>query len=67
MANWRNVAWYLGELGLPECLEPLRTFVWGEHAHGDPMFYMFDAISSAQGSIGYVVASSYPQALYYLI
>ncbi len=66
MANWRNVAWYLGELGFSECFEPLRSFVWGKHAHGDPMSYMFDAVSSAQGSIGYV-ASSYPPALHYLI
>lgn len=66
MANWRNIAWYLGELGFPECFEPLRAFVWNTHAHSDSMLFMFDALRSAQTTIGHVAASC-PQALHYLI
>ena len=66
MANWRNVAWYLGELGYPEGFEPLRNFVWNTHDHSDSMLYMFDALCAAQTTIGHLAASS-PQALRYLI
>lgn len=66
MANWRNIAWYLGSLGFPECFEPLRNFVWNTHAHSDSMRYMFDALCSAQTTIGHV-AAEYPHALDYLI
>jgi hypothetical protein len=65
-SSWGSVAWYLGELGYPECFEPLRDFVWGAHAHSDSVFYMSGALSSAQVSIGHLAASN-PQALQYLI
>lgn len=66
MASWRNVAWYLGQLGFPECFEPLRDFIWGAHRHGDRGRVIFDALHSAQASMGPVAASS-PQAMRYLI
>jgi hypothetical protein len=66
MGHWRNVAWYLGELGFPQCFEPLRDFIWASHGQSDTSRYMLDAMTSAQTSIGHVAASS-PAALDYLI
>lgn len=66
IASWGNVAWYLGELGLPGSFEALRNFIWDSHEHADTLHVMLGAITSAQASIGHIVGSN-PRALDYLI
>jgi hypothetical protein len=64
MANWHNIAGYLGFLGFPECFGPLHNFIWSRF-RGE-VGPATSAIYTAQANMGPVAASS-PEALRYLI
>jgi hypothetical protein len=64
MANWHNIAGYLGFLGFPECFGPLHNFIWSRF-RGEVGSAM-SAVYTAQANMGPVAASS-PEALRYLI
>lgn len=65
IANWHNIAGYIGVLGFPEGFRPLHDIIWTRF-HGAIDGEALSAVNSAQANMGPVAASS-PGALKYLI